>query len=492
MKPKIQYAVVTVMMFLICIVAALLPTDKTAKRIHQHLENQTESAIYAEDKTGSHLPIISIETGGQRIPGEPVLDNVGNAISFLPGVNGEEMVKVNISIMDKEAEYNDTTDDAVFATDALIRLRGNSSRNFDKKSYLIRFVDKTGDEADYAVMGMYQHDEWALYGPFLDKTLIRNYMWMNISAEIMGYAPNVRFCECYIDGEFKGLYLMMETIGRSEGRVDINEYEPGDAESSYIVKLDKLSNDEKSLENFTYYTLNTEYNTELSIIYPAKRDLSDDLVNYVESDISQFEKVLYSYDFKDPEKGYRAYINVDSFVDYYVLQEFLSNNDMCSRSTYLYKDVRGKLAMGPVWDYNNVCNNYINLEFDGSGMNFIDRTWYTMLLKDEYFVEKVIERYKQLRKSYLSEDYLLNYIDETTAYLGDEIDRNYSVWGYSFQREHQLPGISRRPIELNPTSYDEAIDQLRYYIVKRGDWMDRNIETLYQYCHESKIKQFVD
>lgn len=478
-------------MILIFVFFALLPIDKTPKRIHQHREEITK-AMDSEDRDGTHLPIIAIETRGQRIPGEPILDEKGVTIAFVPGENGEKMVNVDIRVIDNGDTYNHLSDKPIITSTALMRIRGNSSRQFDKKSYLIRFLDKKNKESDQAVMGMYENDEWALYGPFLDKTLIRNYMWMNISAEIMAYAPNIRFCQAYIDGEYKGLYLMMETIKRSEGRVNINKYEPGSSEFSYIVKLDLHDRDIKSIESFTYYTLNTEENISLSIVYPAKKDLTPDVTKFIERDISQFEKALYSYDFKDPQKGYRAYIDVDSFVDYYVLQEFLCNNDMGLRSTYLYKDVRGKLMMGPVWDYNNAANNYFDMEFDGSGIYYIDRTWYAMLMKDEYFVNKVISRYQELRESTLSEAYLLNYIDETIAYLGDEIENNFTVWGYTFERQYQKPNISRTPIELNPTSYDEAIDQLKDFIIARGKWMDRNIDSYKQYCHDSKIKQFVE
>lgn len=475
-----------------CALATVLPTDRTIYRFHQHLEESPVETNNEEETDSTHLPIISIETDGQTIPGEPILDESGDSLKYEVGNNGESMITVGVKIIDNEGTDNQLSDKSAISSNAFMRIRGNSSTMFDKKNYLIRFIDEKGNQLDQEVMGMYKDEEWALYGPFLDKTLIRNYMWMNISGEIMGYAPNVRFCECYLDGEYKGLYLMMETIGRSEGRVNINKFESGDSETSYILKLDEFGNDEKSLENYTFYTLNTEMNTGLSVVYPAKKDLSPDVLNYIETDISQFEKALYSYDFKDPEKGYRAYIDVDSFVDYYVLQEFLCNSDMCIRSTYMYKDARGKLVMGPVWDYNNVSNNFINMEFEGNGIYYVDRTWYTMLMKDEYFVDKVVKRYKQLRKSYLSETYLINYINETSAYLGDEIDRNFSVWGSTFEREYQTPNISKRPIDLNPTSYDEAIDQLKHYIVKRGQWMDENIETLYQYCHESKIKQFVE
>ena len=61
-------------------------------------------------------------------------------------------------------------------------------------------------------MGMDAHYEWAMHGPYLDKSLIRNYMWYNIAGEIMDYAPNVRFCEVIINGEYKGLYVMTGTI----------------------------------------------------------------------------------------------------------------------------------------------------------------------------------------------------------------------------------------------------------------------------------------
>lgn len=493
MKPKIISILTVIIMLLISVVALVALPRADSLRIHQHLEDNyvVEKCTYDNEIFCTHLPIVTITTDRQKIPGAAILNEVGNTIAFETGNNGETMVKVIIEIIDNQKSNNHLNDEKSVSSSAMFRIRGNSSRSFDKKSFLIRFIDKNGNKKNENVMGMAKHDEWALYGPFLDKTMIRNYMWMNISSEIMGYAPNVKFCECFIDGEYNGVYLMMETIARSDNRVNITKYDEGDVVTSYIVRLDSFENDEKSIENFTYYTFNTEYNTGLSVIYPGRQSLKPEILKYIKNDISKFEKALYSYDFKNKKLGYRAYIDVDSFVDYYILQEYLLNNDMCSRSTYLYKDVRGKLHMGPVWDYNNVLDNFIRLEFDGSGIYYVKRTWYEMLMRDEYFVEKVISRYHQLRKTYFNDEYLLNYIDETVAYLDDAIERNYSVWGYSFEREHQKPGTSRRPIDLNPTSYDEAIEHLVKITKARGAWLDQYIEILYQYCHESKIKQFL-
>lgn len=88
---------------------------------------------------------------------------------------------------------------------------------FDKKGYLLRTTKDDGiTNRDVEMLGMDAHHEWALHGPYLDKTLIRNYMWYNIAGEIMDYAPNARFCEVIINGEYQGLYLMVETITSGE------------------------------------------------------------------------------------------------------------------------------------------------------------------------------------------------------------------------------------------------------------------------------------
>lgn len=117
-----------------------------------------------------------------------------------------------------------------------------------------------------------------------------------------------------------------------------------------------------------------------------------------------------------------------------------------------------------------------------------DKTWYNILLKDERFVNKIIKRYKSLRKSYLDYQYLENYIDETIDYLGDSIDRNFEVWGYTFTK---LPVEGMLlPYDRNYTSYDEAVTQMKTFLKERGEWLDENIETLKQYCHRSVIKDY--
>ena len=111
-----------------------------------------------------------------------------------------------------------------------------------------------------------------------------------------------------------------------------------------------------------------------------------------------------------------------------------------------------------------------------------------MLIKDEDFVEKIILRYRELRNTVLSEDYLYEYIDGTVSYLDEAINRNFEVWGYTFNIE--TTPIKIHPDYRNPENYSEAIDQLKYFIHVRGSWLDKNIESLRQYFAGSRNKKF--
>jgi hypothetical protein len=111
--------------------------------------------------------------------------------------------------------------------------------------------------------------------------------------------------------------------------------------------------------------------------------------------------------------------------------------------------------------------------------------WYVMLTKCPDFIEQIIDRYRELRKTYLSEEYLNRYIDETVAYLGDAIDRNFEKWGYTFEPESGL----LIPAERIPQSFEDALALMRACIHVRGEWMDENIDSLMQFASESKNKK---
>ncbi|MEG1584615.1 MAG: CotH kinase family protein, partial [Anaerovorax sp.] len=247
---------------------------------------------------------------------------------------------------------------------------------------------------------------------------------------------------------------------------------------------------DQELDTFSKYAMKMNLGTTTMIEYPSKKNLTPAIQEYIEKDFSRFEKMLYSYDFNQKDCGYERKINRDSFVDYMVINEFFKNMDAGIFSTYFYKDIRGKIAIGPVWDFNNACDNYMEESYGFHSFAFPSRSRYVMLLKDPPFTEAVIRRYKELRKTVLSEEYLQGFIDETVGYLGDAVGRNDEVWGYSYDVKN-LDGYNKlMPDERNLESYEEAVMQLKTFITKRGSWLDENIEILRQYSHESKVKKF--
>ena len=443
-------------------------------RYHQHLEAEEKKACRHEgDVFCTHLPVIVIDTGGVEIPGKAFLDENGDS-HYTTTPEGEEEITATVSILDGEECHNHLSDQAAVSTLARVRVRGNSSRHFIKLGYSLNFVDDTDANVSHSVMGMDPHHEWVLHGPILDKTLIRNYVWYNVAGEVMDYAPNVRFCEAFINGEYMGLYLMVESVtaGDNDSRLQLSINRKNNTFTGYCLRVDDGSNEIKDLNTFSMYTYQTE--GVVDSVYPGTSNLTPEMKARIQKDFSAFERILYSGDYNDPRYGYEAYIDVDSFVDYFILNEFSSNYDAGARSTYIYKEVGGPYKLC-VWDFNSALDNYQEQAVDPEMFLLQNRVWFNALIQDGRFTERVIQRYRELRETYLSEEYLNRYIDETIAYLGDAIDRNNERWDKDFSYD------LLRPSERNPDSYEEAVQDMKQYIHVRGEWMDENIDMLRQY-----------
>ncbi len=468
-------------------------------RYHQHLETQEKAACsdHAADQFCTHLPLISIETDAP-IPAPFRYDADGNQLfnEYSVPIQNNEMVSATVQYFDSEQTNNHLTDTPVLSERAWIRVRGASSRAYDKKGYLLKFTEEDLiNNKKVSLSGMTPDNSWALHGPFLDKTLIRNYLCYNLAGEIMEYAPNVRFCELFLNGTYQGLYLIVEKIGYNDaGRIQLSKTDPELTATSYIVQMDRGTVDpRRSLRTYGAITNTTTQEGvnygQYEISYPSKT-LTEAQRTFIERDISHFEKALTSFDYQDPKRGYRHYIDVDSFVNYFLINEFTLNYDAMGFSTYVYRDVRGKMKLC-VWDFNSAFDNYTYPNLEHQNFLLQQQVWYPYLFKDPHFVDRVVKRYHHLRKTCLNEDYLMQYIDDTIAYLGPAVERNFEVWGYTFQPEHN--GVScdlLTPAERNPRSYAQAVQQLKDCISKRLAYMDESIDQLYALCHESINKQF--
>lgn len=471
----------------IFIISISMPADN-GKRYIEHIDAEPKAECIEHNDGGlcTHLPIVMIETGGVTIPGRPIYNDNHAITGYTLTDSGEELLLAKITVIDNYGVNNHTGDSPSIRSDILVRIRGNSSRTFDKPNYLVKLVkpDLTNNPQEF--LGMDSHHEWNLHGPYLDKSLIRNYMWYNIAGEMMEYAPNVRFCEVIVNGSYQGLYLATETItaGENGARLGVSVNKKDNDFSGYIIRLDKgEKGDAQNFVPFTKYARRTQMQHE--VIYPGRKNITPELKEAIKDDFSFFEKTLYSYDFDNKDYGYSKHIDVDSFVDYFLINEITANYDAGWMSTYMYKDIDGKYNMC-VWDFNSACDFYQDSVMPFDRMEMHHCLWFYMLIKDEGFVERIIERYWEIRNTVFSDEYIDKFINDTVRYLGDSVERNYSVWGYSFSDEHDM----LHPTERNPRSHEESIEQMHTFLDKRLAWMDENIESLRQYSSTSKNKKF--
>ena len=436
----------------LCMITEILPYYPKVHTsvVHQHQSYPAENKeITGFDENGvltSHLPLIVLKADGNVIPGADILT--------------DQELYCEFSVIDNESHINRSADTPTQTGKMAINIRGNSSRHFSKKQYAIRTVDEAGLPLKIAFLGMPAETTWVLNGSSIDYSQIRNYMMYNISSEIMDYAPRCRLCEVFLtnaDGEleYQGLYTMMEKPKVSKERLNLTPYDPKYTETSFVVQMNKRIDDARidhlKPDDVDVYSANLEY--------PDVEKITGSSLQYIQKEILQFEKTLYDAEYSDNWEKVNQRTDLNSFVDYYIINEFFQNYDAGTRSTYLYKNLGGKFSIGPVWDFDGAFNNYTGMNFTPDMIETGATFYYFYLTHNPEFVKQCCERYKELRKTVLSEEYLLKYIDESSMYLGSAAIRNCDKW---YDGDYSL--------------YYGDIEKMQTFVIERGKWMDEHFK----------------
>ncbi len=417
-----------------------------------------------------NLPIIKINTNGQGIPDEPkimaemgVIDNGPDSLNHI------------------DDPFNDYTGHIG------IELRGSSSQMFHKKQYAVELWTTDGRDTTASVLGLPPEEDWILNGPYSDKSLLRNVLAYKLSAEQGWYAPRTRFCELFINDVYKGVYFVTEKIKRDKYRVNINKLRPdentGDnLTGGYIIKIDKFtgaSNGNGWESPYGNPVNNPPFYTYFQYHYPDETAITTQQANYIKNYVTAFEGALKSSAFKDSNKGYRKYINVESFIDYALVQEITRNVDAYRLSTFLYKDKDSKLYIGPVWDFNLGFGNadYCDAANTSGWAWDLDITcgtrlpfWWRRFMEDPNYVLQFKSRWAELRQGPFSNAVIMNYIDSTVLILDEPQQRNFAKW----------PILDKYiwPNNYVGGSYENEIIYLKNWIRDRLAWMDAKIEAM--------------
>lgn len=419
----------------------------------------------------SNLPILIINTNGQTISDSPkiicdmgLIDNgYGNRNHITDTFNG----------------YNGKI---------AIEIRGSSSQGFPKKSYGFETRDSanTSLKNDVSILGMPAEHDWVLSANYTDKSFLHNFLTYQLQNEYGHWAPHCKYVDVILNGQYWGIYVLMESIKRDDNRVNINHlhnYEnsyPG-ISGGYIIKIDKTTGAGGGIGWTSPYPPANHPNGQ-TIFYQYEEPSADSITpqqqSYIQSYVDSFESALNGPNYMDSTLGYAQYIGNGSFVDFFISNEVSKNVDGYRLSTFLYKDQEKTLKAGPVWDFDiaygnaNYCGGDDTLnwayQFPCTGDGFQIPFWWEKMMTDSNFTNELRCRWNFLRQGPLSISHLYSVIDSVAGYLNESQAWNFTVW--------PILGVYVWPnVPPYPVTYAGEIANMKQWLARRIQWLDDNI-----------------
>lgn len=422
--------------------------------------------------TSSNLPIVVLDTYNVDIPDEPKIDGAMGII-----FNGDNQMNF------LSDPFNE------FYGQIAIEKRGSSSNTFPMKSYGLETRGPDSVNYNVSLFDWPSDNDWILYAPYTDKSLIRNVLTYDLGRQMGQYAPRTKLCEVILNGSYIGVYVLMERIKINPGRVNVDPLNYTDTLNNqltggYIIKVDKTTSGgviawtspftaQAPSTGPIYYQM---HDPDISELHPLQ-------LNYIHDYVDNWETALKGVNFANPQIGFRAYSDELSFIDFFIMNELPKNVDGYRISTFLHKkrvSEGGKIHAGPLWDFNlgwgnaNYCQGgqtsgweiNFNSVCQGNGPS-MNPFWLNRMLQDTVFANNLKCRWSYLRTSILSDEHLMNYIDSLGTILEEPAQRNYDRW--------PILGVYVWPNNFIGNTYQEELTYMKNWILDRTAWMDANM-----------------
>lgn len=336
-----------------------------------------------------------------------------------------------------------------------IRGRGNTTWTWPKKPYLIKLDEKT------SVLGMPKHKRWVLLANFMDRTLMRNLVSMKVaSLTSLDWTPRCVPVELVLNGKHQGSYLLIEQVRVDKNRVPVTEMTPEDNEGEaltggYLLELDFHYDNEIQWTDPNGHNNQWGNGVPFGIKSPDPDEITPQQIAYIKNYVSETANVLYGPAFTDAENGYAKYIDVESFIDYWLVFEVMCNHELGNPgSVYMHKERGGKLVAGPCWDFD-----WGVLSFNTSGGEYGlvngKAIWYERLFQDPAFKARVKERFHELLPQL---ETIPDYMDACEALLTESAALNFKMWNPADDRSQNGGNIINGDENL---SFHNAVERLK-------------------------------
>ena len=380
-----------------------------------------------------------------QIPTVHITTEGGKAID-----SKEDYVKASFRFEDPTRFY---TDEETVEVTGKIKGRGNTTWGMPKKPYRIKLDEKT------ALFGSPGDKDWILLANYSDKTLLRNIMAMEISRVCgMSWTPRMLSVEVYLNGKYIGVYSFCDHKEVAKDRVNIEVATETDLEGGYYLELEEAMDEPvcfKTVWDTPVMFHEPEYPTEAQ-------------QRYVREWFNGFEHALERVQ-GEHDYAYRSYIDVPSFINYYIIQEITKNPDgNVRKSTYLTKEKGKPLEMYHVWDFDITLGNcdYTNFEKpEGWQMRYVK--WYNQLFFDPAFKKSVVDRWNELYPTLLTQ--VPAFLDRQHALMAGAEARNFDRW--------QILGVKVWPNYYYFPTYGQEYDFLKDFYADRLAWLNGMINS---------------
>lgn len=424
--------------------------------------NEKELELYAANGAKLHFDNINFteppgpQTSTYQIP-RVYITTQGGA----PVVDKENYVPGTIRIEDPSLAFADSV---VFEAPMKIRGRGNSTWGMPKKPYKIKLEEKA------KILGMPKDKEWCLLANYSDKSLLRNIVSMEISRRLgFRWTPGMVSVEMWFNGAYQGVYSFSEHKKVAKDRVNIEVATAGDNSGEGLTGGFYLEFENETIDEPCWFKTE-RYGVTLMFHEPEQPTAEQQA--WMKDYVNAFETTLWSLGHTDRgPTNYADYIDMRSFVDYYILEELAKNPDANFRkSTYLTKERGKKMEIYHVWDFDLT---FGNCNYWGNGLipgNFLlkDAVWYERLFgKDPEWVQAVKTRWNEM---YDTLSTIPAYIDTQVALLDGSQKRNFDRW--------QILGIYVWPNAVWYNTYEDEIDYFKTFYTQRLHWLNEEINRL--------------
>ena len=339
-----------------------------------------------------------------------------------------------------------------------IRGRGNTTWWWPKKPYLVKLDEKQH------VFGMHKHKRWVLLANFMDRTLMRNLVAMKVSSlTSLAWTPGCQSVELVLNGKHLGNYLLIEQVRVDNHRVDISR-------NGYLLELDFHYDNKVQWVDGHGRCAQFGSGIPFAVKYPDPDSVSTAQVNSIKNYISEAADALYGSDFRDPDKGYAKYLDVDSFIDYWIVFEVMGNHELGNPgSVFLHKEEGGKLVAGPCWDFDWGVLSYKTSPQAETGLVNGSAIWYARLFEDPSFKARVKARFQELLPQLRT---IPAFIDETEETLSASAERNFQMWNPAEDASQNGGSIINGDENL---SFHAAVERLRSIYEQRLEVIEKNL-----------------